>query len=250
MRGFYEKQYGGRSLVLSVVGDVNSERVKGQFAEAVSEFAGPASVEVNVADVQLQKGLRREAVVLKDKANLDVLLGSASPLLRRSPDYYAAMLANSALGESTLSSRLGLEVRDREGLTYGIGSRFRAPGLAAGPWYIVVSVSPHNLERAINSGLRVLRDYVEHGIKPDELKDQQSSAVGSFKVSLSTNAGIAEALWNTEFYDLGLDYVDRYPALVQAVTVEEANQAIRKYFRPDDLTIVVAGDNDGAPPTL
>ena len=139
-------------------------------------------------------------------------------------------------------------MRDAEGLTYGIASRFRSPSLAAGPWYIAVSVNPSNVERALESALTVLREYVEHGIRPDELEDEKSAAVGSFKVSLSTNAGLAEALWNAEFFRLGLDYVDRFPELIQAVTLEAANAAIRKYFRPDQLTVVIAGDYE-APPT-
>jgi len=182
---------------------------------------------------------------------VDVLLGSAAPLRRDAADYYAALLANSALGESTLSSRLGLQVRDREGLTYGIGSRFRAPSLAAGPWYIAVSVNPQNVEQAIRSALGVLRDYVAKGIREAELADEKSAAIGSFKVALSTNAGLAAALWNAEFYRLGAGYVDRYPQLVEAVTRDEVNAAIRKYFRPEQLTIVIAGDYEtsiaGAP---
>jgi len=185
-------------------------------------------------------------VLLQDKANVDILLGSAAPLRRDAGDYYAATLANGALGESTLSSRLGLQVRDVEGLTYGIASRFGAPTLAAGPWYIAVSVNPGNVERAISSALGVLREYVEHGVRADELEDEKSSAIGSFKVSLSTNAGLASALWNAEFYRLGLDYVERFPQLIHAVTAEEVNAAIRKYFRPDHLTVVVAGDIEAA----
>jgi zinc protease len=133
-------------------------------------------------------------------------------------------------------------VRDAEGLTYGIGSRFRAPTLAAGPWYIAVSVNPENVERAVESALNVLREYVREGIRADELEDEKSSATGAFKVSLSTNAGLAAALWNAEFYRLGLDHVERYPEHIRAVTVEDVNAAIRKYFRPDHLTVVVAGD--------
>jgi len=246
VRAFHEKFYGGRSLVLSVVGDVRRGEARRLFEESFADFGGPASVEIEVADPSQQTGARREFVLVREKANVDVLLGSAAPLRRDASDFYAAVLANRALGESTLSSRLGLQVRDVEGLTYGIGSRFRAPSLAAGPWYIAVSVNPGNVERAVESALRVLRDYVEHGIRPEELEDEKSSAVGSFKVSLATNAGMAEALWNAEFYRLGADYVDRYPEHVRAVTVEEVNAAIRKYFRPDHLTVVIAGDIDAA----
>lgn len=245
---FYGERYGGRSLIFSVVGDVSAGEVGRQFRESFGGFAGPESVEISVTDPEQSPG-RREIVTVREKANVDVLLGTAAPLRRDASDYYAARLANSALGESTLSSRLGLQVRDREGLTYGIGSRFRAPSLAAGPWYIAVSVNPSNVERAISSALAVLNDYVEHGVREDELADEKSAAVGSFKVSLSTNAGIAEALWNAEFYRLGADFLDRYPQLVEAVTMDEVNAAIRKYFRPEHLTVVIAGDYEAAPPT-
>ena len=246
VREFYEKFYGGRSLILSVVGDVRAAEAVRVLREAFEGFSGPESVDVSVQDPEPQAGARREFVIVKEKANVDVLLGTAAPLRRDASDYYAAVLANRALGESTLSSRLGLQVRDAEGLTYGIASRFRAPSLAAGPWYIAVSVNPGNVERALESAMRVLREYVREGIRPDELEDEKSSATGAFKVSLSTNAGLAAALWNAEFYRLGLDYVERYPELVRAVTVEEVNAAIRKYFRPDHLTIVIAGDVDSA----
>ncbi|HEX3558960.1 MAG TPA: pitrilysin family protein [Pyrinomonadaceae bacterium] len=246
VRGFYEKFYGGRSLILSVVGDVRAGEAVGLLREALADFGGPESIDLSVEDPAPQEGERRELVLVKDKANVDVMLGSAAPLRRDAADYYAALLANRALGESTLSSRLGLQVRDVEGLTYGIASRFRAPTLAAGPWYIAVSVNPGNVERAIGSTLGVLRQYVREGIRAGELEDEKSSAIGSFKVSLSTNAGLAAALWNAEFYRLGLDYVERYAEHVRSVTIEEANAAIRKYFRPDHLTIVVAGDTEAA----
>jgi zinc protease len=242
IRSFYEQRYGGRTLALSIVGSFDLKKVEELFRKSFETFNGPEDIDVNVLDPEPFTTMNREVVMLKEKANVDILLGCRSPLRRDARDYYAALLANSALGESTLSSRLGLQVRDREGLTYGIGSRFRAPSLAAGPWYIAVSVNPDNVEKAINSSLNVLRDYVEKGIRPEELEDEKSSAIGSFKVSLSTNSGLAEAIWNAEFYKLGLDYLDNFPKLINSVTIDEANSAIRKYFNPECLTVVIAGD--------
>jgi zinc protease len=246
VRAFYQKYYGGRSLILVTTGDVSADEVRAQFTQAFDSFGGPESVDISVRDPEQQQGARREVVILKEKASVDVLIGTAAQLRRDSSDYYAAMIANSALGQSTLSSRLGLQVRDKEGLTYGINSIFRAPTLAAGPWYVGVTVNPQNVEKAINSALTVLRDYVEHGIREEELADEKSSAIGSFKVGLATNAGLSRALWNAEFYGLGVNYIDRYPQIIQAVTVEEVNAAIRKYFRPEHLTVVVAGDYEAA----
>jgi zinc protease len=250
VRRFHAERYGGRSLILAIAGDVKAIEVRKQFEEALGSFTGPESVDITVDDPEQRATAAREVVLLKEKASVDILIGSAAPLRRESKDYYAAVLANSALGESTLSSRLGLQVRDLEGLTYGINSRFRAPSLAAGPWYVGVSVNPQNVEKAISSALNVIRDYIQHGIRADELRDEKSSAIGSFKVSLATNGGLARALWNSEFYSLGIDYIDRYPRLIEAVTIEEVNAAIRKYFRPDHLTIVIAGDYQAAIPDI
>lgn len=246
LREFHRRCYGGNSLILGVAagGRTSSrEQIAALFAEHFGDFAaGLPGAAIEASGVATAACAQRELVAVKGKANADVLLGSAAALKRSSADYYAALIANSALGESTLSSRLGLTVRDREGLTYGIGSRFRAASLAAGPWYISVSVNPRNVERAVSSTLGVLRDYVENGITEKELADEKSSAIGSFKVQLATNAGLSEALWDAEFFGLGADYVDRFPQLVGDVTRDEVNNAIRRYFDPDRLTLVIAGD--------
>jgi len=242
VRGYYERQYGGGSMIMSVAGDVNAEQLALIFSESFGTFTGKEKIEITPVEAKALSGTRRETVYIKDKANVDVILGHATDLLRSSPDFFAATIANSALGESTLSSRLGLRVRDKEGLTYGINSSFRAPSLVAGPWYIGVSLNPQNIEKGINSALEVIHDYIENGIREDELADEKSSAIGSFKVGLGTNAGLARRVWTNEFYNLAMDYVDRYKEIIEAVTIEEVNAAIRKYFRPDDLTIVMSGD--------
>lgn len=242
LEAFYTQQYGGRSLILALAGDFEADAVREQFAELLGDFTGPADVSINVTDPPALTAMRRDIVSLKDKANVDIMLGAPVGLRRHTPDFYAAMLANSALGESTLSSRLGLKVRDEEGLTYGIGSRFLAPSFAAGPWYISVSVNPQNVERAIASALDVVRGYALNGIRADELADEKSAAIGSAKVALATNGGLAAALWSMEFEETGLDHIDNFAHIINEVTVEAANAAIKQYFNPDALTIVMAGD--------
>ena len=68
----------------------------------------------------------QETVEMPDKASADVVLAAPSELKRPEPAYLPCTLANSALGQSSLTSRLGVRVRDNEGLTYGIHSSFHA----------------------------------------------------------------------------------------------------------------------------
>jgi zinc protease len=179
---------------------------------------------------------------MPDKPNIDVAMGHAGLLRRTDPDYYAALIANAALGQSTLSSRLGRRIRDQEGLTYGIVSRFLEPGFVDGPWAISVSVHQQNVERAISLTIELLNTYVQEGITPEELEDEKSSYVGSFVVGLGTNGGIATHLLSAEIFGFGPQYLDTVSDVVQAVTQEEANAAIRRYFHPEGLFIVIAGD--------
>ncbi len=242
VRKYYQEHFGGRSLILTVVGDVSGSEVAKQFTEGFQDFQGPTDLQIAVTDPPLPKTTKRETIVVTDKASVDIVMGVPASLRRSSPDYFAAIFANSALGQSTISSRLGLQVRDKEGLTYGIGSSFSSPSLAGGPWSITLSANPNNVEQSIRSAKAVLEDYVQKGMRPDELADEKSSAIGRFQVGLSTNAGLAASLLNSEFYKLGPNFLDQVPQTLNAVTLEEVNTAIRKYFHPDLLTVVTAGD--------
>jgi zinc protease len=178
---------------------------------------------------------------MKDKPNADVVIGHASRLRRSNPDYLAARIANNALGQSTLSSRLGLKVRDEMGLTYGINSSFTESGIGDGPFVINVTVAPQNIDVAIEATMEIANDYIAGGVREDELKDEQSSMIGSFKLSLATNNGMASQIAGAELFGLGVKYLDEFPFLASTITKPEVDEAIRKYIHPEVATTVIAG---------
>jgi zinc protease len=198
-----------------------------------------------VAPTPLQSAPQRDIVFLKGKQNCNIVIGHASGLRRANEDYYAAIIANRALGQSTLSSRLGLKVRDEMGLTYGINSSFPESGFADGPFVISVTVAPQNVETAIEASLEIVDDYIASGITPAELSDEQSSMVGGFKVGLATNAGMAGQLASAEIFGLGIQHLDEYPNHIRAITKEQVDAAIQKYFQPERATTVIAGEYKG-----
>jgi zinc protease len=183
----------------------------------------------------------RDVVELERKSNVDIVIGRATTLVRSADDYLAASIANGILGQSTLSSRLGLRLRDREGLTYGVTSAFLAAGKVAGPWRIGVSVNPANVERAIASARAVLEEYAATGPTERELVQQRNSMAGSQAVSLSSNAGIAAQLERMAYHALADDYVDTYREILGAVSHADVTNAARRYLGPDGLIIAAAG---------
>jgi len=248
VRTFYRARYGPRHLVLVVVGDVLATEIERRIEREFGDWRSAASSEdprlmwAHMPRAPLPEAPIREVVYMPDKANVDIVLGHAGRLRRTDPDYFAALIANAALGYSTLSSRLGARVRDQEGLTYGIISRFVEPSFLDGPWAVSVTVNPANVERALASALDVLAHYVAEGITPQELEDEKSAFVGSFLVGLGTNAGIAAQLLLAEVFGFGPSYLDRLPDQVRALTRDDVNAAIGTYLHPDRLITVIAGE--------
>lgn len=239
---FYEQHYGAATLIVVVVGAVQAATIEDLVTELLGDWTPGRPAEITVGRTPPRGEPRREIVTMRDKPNVDIVLGHPGQLRRTDPDYYAAYIANAALGHSTLSSRLGLRVRDEEGLTYGIVSRFLDPGLVDGPWLVSLTVNPENVDRAIDSTVNIITSYVEEGITERELEDEKSSFVGSFIVGLGTNAGIAAHLLSVEVYGLGIEHLDALPELVKSVTRDEVNAAITKYIHPEQLVTVIAGE--------
>src|SRR5581483_9120681 len=151
IRRFYKARYGAASMILSVVGDVTAAGVEKLVTDNLGDWRGAPAPQITVKETPLQAEPRRDVVPMKDKANVDVVIGHASGLRRTNPDYLAAVLANRALGQSTISSRLGLKVRDEMGLTYGINSYFADSGLGDGPYIIGLTLAPQDIEVGIRT---------------------------------------------------------------------------------------------------
>lgn len=239
LAAFYQARYGAGTLRLVVVGDVDPDRILGGLEERLSDWApGPAPAIPPVLVPPPAPG--EETIEMPDKANADVVLAAPASLTRPDPVYLACALANSALGQSSLTSRLGVRVRDTEGLTYGIHSSFHATHVP-GPFVVSISVKPESRDAAVASTLDEIGRFIEKGLTEKELADEKSSRIGKFKVDLASNAGIAQAIDTALYYGLGLGYLDDFDNRVNAVTKEEADAAFAGMVRPDAFTIASAG---------
>ncbi len=246
LTSFYEARYGAGTLRLVVVGDVDTDQILDGLDRRLADWrSGPAPGFATLPVPPPAPG--SETVRMPDKANADVVLALPSTLARPDPNYLAAALANSALGQSSLTSRLGVRVRDTEGLTYGIHSSFHATHLA-GPFLVTVTVKPESRDAAVASTLDEIRRFVRDGMTPQELADEKSSRIGKFKVDLASNAGIAQAVDTAIYYGFGIEYLDDFANRVNAITKEQADETFARLVDPDAFSIVSAGTFSSPPP--
>jgi zinc protease len=242
---FYDERYGAGTLRLVVVGDIDGERILDGLERRLGDWRPGPVPGIPPVDIP-PPAPGSETIEMPDKANADVVLALPAALRRPDPRYLAVSLANSALGQSSLTSRLGVRVRDTEGLTYGIHSSFHATHLA-GPFVVTVTVKPESRDAAVSSTLDEIRKFLREGLTEKEIADEKSSRVGKFKVDLASNAGIAQAVDTALYYGLGLEYLDDFGRRVAAVTKDEADEAFRNLVDPDAFTIVSAGTFAGKP---
>ena len=245
LRDFHRRRYNGSSMILAIVGDVDIDAAAALIAR---KFGATPKGERNRTsfDAAPTAGPSpvREAVTLRGKANMNIVLGTASGLKRTDPHYEAALIANAVLGQTALASRIGRRVRDTEGLSYSLASRFAQMEDLPGLWYVNVNVAPQNYAKALKSTREEIDRYAKEGATDAEVAEQKSFFAGNYRVGLGSNAGIAEALVGALRHGFGPGYLDSFPERVRAVTTTEVNAALRRHLIPERLHVIVAGDLD------
>jgi zinc protease len=248
LRGFHRRNYAGKGLIVAIVGDVDPQAA---IAAVEARFgtldAGRRASLDAVPATEMGAPPLREAVTMRGKANMNIVMGMASGLARRDPDYEATILANAVLGQSALASRIGRRVRDTEGLSYSLFSRYAFMEDTAGLWFVNVNVAPQNVAKALKSTREEIDKYARDGASDEEVALQKTFFAGNYRVNLGSNGGIADALITAERHGFGPSYLDRYPQRIAAVSTADVNAALKKHFFADRLNVIVAGDLEKLP---
>jgi zinc protease len=150
------------------------------------------------------------------------------------------MMGNMILGRLGMGGRLGENVRENQGMAYYVYSGLEAD-LGAGPWAAVAGINPDNVERAIQAILQEIEQFKQAGPTDEELADAKAYLTGSLVLGLETNDGIAGTLLAIERYGLGLDYIDRYPDIINGLSHADIVTVARKYLSTENCVLVVAG---------
>lgn len=239
LAAFHRQRYRPEGLVVAVVGDVEAGWAIDRLTRAFEGWApGPAPAFPPVPAAGPAASVQRRQVEIPGKTQADIVLGVPG-FGRTSPDYYAGMMADLILGRLGLMGRLGATVRDEEGLAYYVYSQAQA-GFFGGPWAVRAGVNPANVGRAIDGIRREIQGFQQEPARGDELRDARDYVTGSLALRLETDGGLAQALLELELFDLGLDYLLRFPALIAAVTPEQMGDVARRYLRLDGYTVATA----------
>jgi len=147
--------------------------------------------------------------------------------------------------------RIGARVRERSGLAYYAASALET-GLGTGFWTAYAGVAPVHVERVIGQIVEEVEQFRREGPTPQELADAKTALAGTVVLGLSSAAGLAGALADSLFYELGLDYLERLPERLAAIDEAMVRAVAVRYLDPTRLQVTVVGpaaDGPLSPPT-
>jgi zinc protease len=242
VRRFYAENYGASNGELVVVGDFDPAEIQRIATEIFGSWKSPKPFE-RIRSEYKDVPATSMTIETPDKANAFFLAGMNLGLRDDDPDYPALVMGNYMLGGGFLNSRLAVRIRQKEGISYGVGSGlFASPLDKSGGFQTYAIYAPENaprLEQAFHEELdRVLKD----GFTADEVQKAKEGWLQSRQVTRSQDQTLAGQLGTTLFVGRTLGFDAEFEKQAAALTPELINAAMRRYIDPAKLTIVKAGD--------
>src|SRR5512143_2537667 len=240
---FYAARYSPNHAIISVVGDITEKEAVAVLHECFKawgkkEQALPASAEPPLIGKTTVKKIDKRIT----QAN--IAMGNVG-ISRENPDFYACTVMNYILGGGGFTSRLMDNIRDNKGLAYDVHSGF-SPQKLPGAFTVTIQTKNESANDVIAETLKEIGRIQSEPVSEQELADAKAYLTGSFPLRMDTSAKIAGMLTAIEMYNLGLDYPQKYPALINAVTREDVRRVAKKYLHPDNMVIIVVADQEKA----
>ena len=140
------------------------------------------------------------------------------------------------------SARLMQTVRDKQGLTYGIGSSISGVSFGAdGYWSTWGTFSPDILKKGVGATKDQINLWFDKGVTEEELSAKKTTINGSYKVSMDSTSGLTSKILSNAEQGRDLLYLDEYPKIIDAISLSEVNTAIKNHVDPEKLYMVSAG---------
>ena len=238
LRTFYQKHFAKDNLLIALVGAISEDEAKTVLEDLFSSIQTTSEIE----DLPPFEG---NYVFAEQNVERDIpqVLAHfiAKGTTRLAKDFYPLYIANEVFGGSGLSSRLNLRAREKEGLTYGaytyLTTKEETPSISGG-----FSTSKENYEKMRAILFEEWQKMGEFGITQTEFDTVKNNMLTSFNLRFTSLSDISSQLLYMQKEHLGMDFLQKRNEYVRQVTLDEVNQAAKKYFT-DMPSVITLGNN-------
>jgi zinc protease len=240
LRGYVRRVFARNELTISIVGDIDAKAAGALIDRA---FAGlPAKSDLKPVATATPRGLGRRIVTDLDVPQAVMTFGG-NGIERNDPDFMAAYIVNHILGGGSFSSRLYREVREKRGLAYGVSDSlvwFKRAAVVLGG----TATRADRTAEALDIIETETKRMADEGPTPEEMAAAKSFLKGTYALSLDTSVKIAAQLTQIQLDRLGIDYIQRRGALIDAVTIADAKRVAKRLYG-GGMLVTVAGRPKG-----
>lgn len=245
VKGFYQKYYGANHAEITLVGDFDATAVKQQLAGVVGDW-NSAQQYARLANLDVKPAPQAQVLETPDKANAFYLARLPLVMNDASADNAALRVANHIFGGG-IKSRLFNRLRQKEGISYGAGSGLSVPALDTSAELTLYAIyAPQNLAKLQTGVKEELAAFVKDGVTAQELDEAKQAIEQEIKVMRAQDPALAASLRNQLFLNRTFAWDAEQDGKLAAVTLDQVNAVIRKYFQPEAFAHFYAGDFAGA----
>jgi zinc protease len=245
---FYGDFYGASNAQLTVVGDFDEKEIAKLATDLFGNWKSPKPF-ARVPTIYKEVTPVNESFPAPDKANAFFVAGFNLKMRDDNPDYPALLLGNYMLGGGFLNSRLAARIRQKDGLSYGVGSGINVSALDEfGSFMANAIYAPQNVEKLEAAFKEEIARMLKDGFTAEEVEAAKSGYLQSRQVSRAQDNELAGRLNGYLFTGRTMQWDADLDAKLKALTPEQINAAIRRHIDPAKITIVKSGDFAKNPP--
>lgn len=246
VQGYHHDLYGTSEGEIAVVGDFDPVEVKAQLEQLFVGWKAPAAY-VPMSTHYVDTKATRKSFTTPDKPNAVLIARQNLSLNLIDSDFPALSIATSILGGDPLKARLADRIRQKEGLSYGVTAALRADESRQGrddEGYLIIQAiaAPQNMEKVETAVREELMRLVKDGITEQELRDAVQAKLVAREQSLAQDSTVAGMLSEHLQYGRDMQFEIERDAAYRTLTAAQVNEAIRKHFKVDSLSVFEAGD--------
>jgi zinc protease len=246
MTAFWKANFVPNNAALIVAGDIGVEQLRKLTQGVFGDWQPGKAASLALGSPETTKS---ELVLIDKPGAAQTFLRIASIGVPRStPDYAALEVMNTSLG-GLFSSRINMNLREEHGYTYGAGSVFRYRR-GAGPFFVATGVRTDVTGAAVKEIFKEIDRMIATPVTAEELALARDSLVRSLPGQFETSSQVLSSFADVYVFDLGMDYFQRFPQQVGAVTIEAVQNVAKRHLIPDRMVVVAVGDRAKIEPQI
>jgi zinc protease len=236
---FYERFYVNKNAIVVMVGDIQQgeaiELVNNLMSDLPSGYHAKPLPQVNKLTESMNKHIQYPS------SQTQITLGQPG-INRLDDDYFPLYVGNHILGGNGLVSLLNEEIREKRGLSYGVGIAF-SPMREQGPFIVNLKTRNAQSHASVDIVKSVLTGFIHDGPTEQQLKAAKQNITGGFALRLNSNSKIVSHVAMMAFYGLPLDYLNQFTSCINDVTVEQIKDAFNRHLDINKLVLITVGDH-------